>query len=348
MLHHHAECVDAEGACRGQVSDAAVHHGRMLKKRKLEVVVGETAVGDTVVGETVDEVVSHEGGSRPTSLGEQVIYNKLIRDNILQHFNPYKLSDLQCVLELRCFKGLLSDRDLKEVYFEGIWGFEESSFKLANWCKRGMSLHQVKSIIASAHIGACYSPSIPAVTAWQHAWEIPQIVSAYKMMTYMPQSVISSGLSGAQMVRIGRAHRSLGRALACKRDRITVAATWLSKASGAGLPLTVLEDIITHGFGPGEPGKYLDQAVATYHGFLWARELLPPWRPHACLELLPTPPFHFEEQRFQPDPVVFAEAIEKARRRGHIDVVGYLEKMQDAYTPKSVYAAKALLPHYAL
>ena len=38
---------------------------------------------------------------------------ELIRDGILKHFNPWKLSDLQYVLELRCFKGLVSDEDLK-------------------------------------------------------------------------------------------------------------------------------------------------------------------------------------------------------------------------------------------
>ena len=48
------------------------------------------------------------------SLGEQVLFCKLIRDNILSHFNPARESDLEYVLELRCFKGLLSDVDIKE------------------------------------------------------------------------------------------------------------------------------------------------------------------------------------------------------------------------------------------
>ena len=60
--------------------------------------------------------------------GEKVLYTKLIRDGILAHLNPYNLSDLQKVLELRCFKGLLDDVDLKECFFKGAWGFEEEDF----------------------------------------------------------------------------------------------------------------------------------------------------------------------------------------------------------------------------
>jgi hypothetical protein len=80
---------------------------------------------------------------RETSLGEDVIFCKLIRDGILRHLNPWKLSDLQCVLEMRCFEGLLSDEDLKEVYFQRMWGFEEREFVLAGW--REMSVGDMKN-----------------------------------------------------------------------------------------------------------------------------------------------------------------------------------------------------------
>ena len=85
---------------------------------------------------------------RETSLGEDVIFCKLIRDGILKHLNPWKLSDLQCVLEMRCFKGLLSDKDLKEVYFQRMWGFKEKDFVLAGW--REMSVEDMKDEILSA------------------------------------------------------------------------------------------------------------------------------------------------------------------------------------------------------
>ena len=39
------------------------------------------------------------------SLGEDVLFCELIRDGILKHFNPWKLSDLQYVLELALLQG---------------------------------------------------------------------------------------------------------------------------------------------------------------------------------------------------------------------------------------------------
>jgi ankyrin repeat protein len=75
-------------------------------------------------------------------LGEDVIFCKLIRDGALRHLNPWKLSDLQRVLEMRCFKGLLSDEDLKEVYFQRMWGFKEEEFLLAGW--RELSVEVLK------------------------------------------------------------------------------------------------------------------------------------------------------------------------------------------------------------
>ena len=69
--------------------------------------------------------------AREVSLGEDVLLCELIRDGILKHFNPWKLSDLQYVLELRCFKGLVSDEDLKEMYFKRAWGVREWEFP--NW-----------------------------------------------------------------------------------------------------------------------------------------------------------------------------------------------------------------------
>jgi hypothetical protein len=96
---------------------------------------------------------------RATSLGEDVIFCKLIRDGILRHLNPWKLSDLQCVLEMRCFKGLLSDEDLKEVYFQRMWGFKEREFVLAGW--QELSVEDIKDEIrwALADRTGTYSPA---------------------------------------------------------------------------------------------------------------------------------------------------------------------------------------------
>ena len=43
--------------------------------------------------------------AREVSLGEKVLLCELIRDGILKHFNPWKLSDLQYVLELALLQG---------------------------------------------------------------------------------------------------------------------------------------------------------------------------------------------------------------------------------------------------
>ena len=86
--------------------------------------------------------------AREVSLGEQVLFCKLIRDGILKHFNPCKLSDLQYVLELRCFKGLVSDEDLKEMYFKRAWGFREWMFPLATW--QELSVEEIQERVREA------------------------------------------------------------------------------------------------------------------------------------------------------------------------------------------------------
>ena len=90
-------------------------------------------VVSTVPGVTrrVTRSQTREKRQRETSVGEDVIFCKLIRDGALRHLNPWKLSDLQRVLEMRCFEGLLSDEDLKEVYFQRMWGFKERDFVLS-------------------------------------------------------------------------------------------------------------------------------------------------------------------------------------------------------------------------
>ena len=82
------------------------------------------------------------------SLGEDVLFCELIRDGILKHFNPWKLSDLQYVLELRCFKGLVSDEDLQEMYFKRAWGFREGEFKLSKW--RELSVGEMQRRVREA------------------------------------------------------------------------------------------------------------------------------------------------------------------------------------------------------
>ena len=80
--------------------------------------------------------------NRDLSPGEQAIRCSLTQDQTLDQLNPFKLSDLQHILNLRGFYRLLPDVDLKECYFEGACGFRKEDFALAEW--REMSVEELK------------------------------------------------------------------------------------------------------------------------------------------------------------------------------------------------------------
>jgi ankyrin repeat protein len=130
---------------------------------------------------------------RDTSLGEDVIFCKLIRDGALRHLNPWKLSDLQCVLEMRCFEGLLSDEDLKEVYFQRMWGFKEEDFVLAGW--REMSVEKMKEEIrwALRDVLQC-TPGM-----WKHLTALgtkEEIMREYGALAYVPGDIANNAMCG--------------------------------------------------------------------------------------------------------------------------------------------------------
>jgi hypothetical protein len=136
---------------------------------------------------------------RETSVGEDVIFCKLIRDGALRHLNPWKLSDLQRVLEMRCFEGLLSDEDLKEVYFQRMWGFKERDFVLAGW--REMSVEEMKAAVWEAHlIDGRYSP--PSKVSLNTLKTKEDILRAYPELTYVPAEVYITAVSGVFLLEI--------------------------------------------------------------------------------------------------------------------------------------------------
>ena len=127
-------------------------------------------------------------------VGEGVIFCKLIRDGTLRHLNPWKLSDLQCVLEMRCFEGLLSDEDLKEVYFQRMWGFEEREFVLAGW--REMSVGNMKDKIrwSLRDVLEC-TPGMR-----NHLMALgtkEEIMREYGMLAYVPRKIAKNTMWGA-------------------------------------------------------------------------------------------------------------------------------------------------------
>jgi hypothetical protein len=135
-------------------------------------------------------------------LGEDVIFCKLIRDGALRHLNPWKLSDLQCVLEMRCFEGLLSDEDLKEVYFQRMWGFEESEFVLAGW--REMSVEDMKKRIGWALEDRMIRifESYPGMK--KHLMALgtkEEIMREYGMLAYVPGRIADSAMCGVWALR---------------------------------------------------------------------------------------------------------------------------------------------------
>jgi hypothetical protein len=135
---------------------------------------------------------------RETSLGEDVIFCKLIRDGALRHLNPWKLSDLQRVLEMRCFEGLLSDEDLKEVYFQRMWGFKERDFVLAGW--QEMSVEKIEDEIrwALRDVLECTPGMRNHLMALRTKEEI---MREYGMLAYVPLVIANSAMCGVWALR---------------------------------------------------------------------------------------------------------------------------------------------------
>ncbi len=135
---------------------------------------------------------------RETSVGEDVIFCKLIRDGVLRHLNPWKLSDLQRVLEMRCFEGLLSDEDLKEVYFQRMWGFKEEDFVLAGW--REMSVEDMKK-----RIGRALQDRLKRTPGMrEHLMALgtkEEIMREYGMLAYVPVEIADNAMCGVWALR---------------------------------------------------------------------------------------------------------------------------------------------------
>jgi len=141
---------------------------------------------------------------RDLTLGEQVLRNPLIRDLSIRGLNPFKLSDLQHILNLREFYRLLPDVDLKECYFEGAWGFRKDEFLLANW--REMSVEEMKRKVKWAHPffagRRVYPPDKVDVDSLTTKEEIAR---AFWELTYVPREVYETAVGGAHVLRLVKA-----------------------------------------------------------------------------------------------------------------------------------------------
>ena len=138
--------------------------------------------------------------NRDLTLGEQVLRNPLIRDLSIRGVNPFKLSELQHILNLRGFYKLLPDVDLKECYFEGAWGFQKEEFLLANW--REMAVEEIQREVRGAHPSfgdrRVYPPGKVEVDTLETKEEI---VRAFWALTYVPADVYKTAVGGAHVLR---------------------------------------------------------------------------------------------------------------------------------------------------
>jgi len=171
---------------------------------------------------------------RDLTLGEQVLRNPLIRDLSIQGLNPFKLSDLQHILNLRGFYKLLPDVDLKECYFEGAWGVPKDEFVLANW--REMSVERMKQNVESALPWLDYQTVYPPDKVDVNTMNTKEeIVRAFWALTYVPRKVYETAVGGAHVLRSLRAGD-------VEEDPHSLR-SYLYAACGAGLDLSVIRGL---------------------------------------------------------------------------------------------------------
>ena len=213
--------------------------GTSAKRMRVEVGLKVVPVGDIVVE------VEGLGGDGD---GERVMRIQLTRDKILQPLSPWKLSDLQTVLGLRQFSGLLPDVDLKECYFEMAWQFRKDEFALVGW--QEMSVEALKGKVREAHPrhpwfrNVLYPPSLPDVDTLRTKEDI---VRYYSMLQYVPAPVYSALMGGLHVVRSLKHNKKPGKKLVGQ---------YLCWACHAGLDLPVIR-------GLAEKCREFDIAVAT-------------------------------------------------------------------------------------
>jgi hypothetical protein len=112
--------------------------------------------------------------------------------------NPFKLRDLQCVLEMRCFSGLLSDEDLIECYFKRAWGFSDSEFVLVNW--REMSAPDLRNEVQQAYASVA-DPIGGNSLSVVESDSVEEVVKKHRHLIYIPREVFLCAVGGAGVLR---------------------------------------------------------------------------------------------------------------------------------------------------
>ena len=128
--------------------------------------------------------------------------------------------------------------DLKEIYFEGAWGFQKDEFWLAD-C-REMTVEEMKEKVREAHPNIrgpetdrfVYPPGKVDVNSLETKEEI---VRAFWELTYVPRMVYLTAVAGAHVLRLVKAG-NVG-------EDPRVVGEYLLVASRAGLDLLVIRGL---------------------------------------------------------------------------------------------------------
>ena len=140
--------------------------------------------------ELEERILAGAGATAGPSLGERVIFEKLQRESIIKNFNPFRLNDLQILLEMRCFKGLLTDDDIKDV-FRRVWGFRDRDFMLQWWRLSGNELDEKLDSVP---------PSIVDIIT-DNRKSMAQKRKELRFLQYIPMDVAGVAMCGVEALK---------------------------------------------------------------------------------------------------------------------------------------------------
>ena len=140
--------------------------------------------------ELEERILARAGATAGPSLGERVIFEKLQRESIIKNFNPFRLNDLQILLEMRCFKGLLTDDDIKDV-FRRVWGFGDWDFLLQWWRLSGNELDE--------KLDSLPPPIVDIIT--DNRKSMAQKRKQLRFLQYIPMDVAGIAMCGVEALK---------------------------------------------------------------------------------------------------------------------------------------------------
>jgi hypothetical protein len=166
------------------------------------------------------------GGERPkkrsrefpeefASLGEDVLACKLVRDNIMRmgRFNPRNIQHVRTVLtltSLRLSNGdrVLSDQDLRDIYFKDICGFKNGDFFVKDPKKLPAYVDAVEKIHEKIYQKRVDYTSINVVLPTpppSNLFSSDQLWEMYWFVIYVPVDIISTISKACYVERVLRA-----------------------------------------------------------------------------------------------------------------------------------------------